>query len=176
MQECVLISLNVWHKYRTMWDIVCSFPVCVRTWLPHTGATTLSRPSVVEGTGQIVLDNLQCRDTESRLVDCRHNGLGVHNCDHSDDAGVRCLPLQGKCAVCTNLKHVLLALFGCILTDCTWGDIRLRDGASSLEGRVEICYNNAWGTVCDGLWSSDDANVACRQLGFRDSGKFNIVM
>ena len=63
-----------------------------------TGATTLTGSSVVDGTGQIVLDNLRCRNTESRLVDCPHNGLGVHNCVHSDDAGVRCLPPLSECA------------------------------------------------------------------------------
>ena len=48
--------------------------------------------AVVDGTGLILLDNLFCRGTESRLVDCPHNGLGGHNCVHSEDAGVRCLP------------------------------------------------------------------------------------
>ena len=52
--------------------------------------------SVIDGTGPILLDNLLCTGSELRLIDCPHNGLGNHNCRHSDDAGVRCLTLFSK--------------------------------------------------------------------------------
>jgi len=54
---------------------------------------------------------------------------------------------------------------------CSNGDIRLMNGTepSVREGRVEICYNNAYGTVCDDRWDIVDASVVCRQLGFNRS-------
>ena len=38
------------------------------------------------------------------------------------------------------------------------------NGGNRLEGRVEICFNSAWGTVCDSGFGEDEAEVVCRQL------------
>ena len=53
---------------------------------------------------------------------------------------------------------------------CTQGAIRLADGDTLNEGRVEICVNNVWGTVCDNGWGTPEAQVVCRQLGYSPSG------
>ena len=69
-----------------------------------------------------------------------------------------------------------------IKSDCKDGDIRLVGGNTQYEGRVEVCINRVWGTVCSSrsfsdltrsiiyYWGTQDSNVVCKQLGHMELG------
>ena len=65
----------------------------------------------------------------------------------------------------SQVKNIICNEIGCFV-GCTYGDIRLVDGSNIYEGRVEVCVNNRWGTVCDDQWGASDAEVVCGQLEY----------
>ena len=58
------------------------------------------------------------------------------------------------------------------LDTCQHGDIRLQGSNNPLKGRVEVCINGTWGTICPNYnWTNKDASVVCNQLGYSKNGK-----
>ena len=73
------------------------------------------------------------------------------------------------------LQYDCMTLLSIAAQSCGHGTLRIIDGRFSNEGRVEICINGVWGTVCDDYWDSNDARVVCRQLGYNVStGKVDL--
>lgn len=66
------------------------FSPSIVTFFHLLGAVALTRATFGQGTGAIFLDNVRCTGTEPGLGNCQANNLGIHNCGHQEDAGVRC--------------------------------------------------------------------------------------
>ena len=49
---------------------------------------------------------------------------------------------------------------------CTNNDVRLTGGENEYQGRVEVCINRVWGSVCDSGWADTGAYAVCRQLQY----------
>ena len=56
------------------------------------------------------------------------------------------------------------------IAKCKHGDIRLAGTSYSTIGRVEVCLNGTWGTVCSNSFDDVDASVVCKHLGYSPYG------
>ena len=70
---------------------------------------------------------------------------------------------------------MLCSSINLLFSACYNGNVRLMDGTQPAvgqrEGRVEVCRDNNYGTVCDDFWDVLEARVVCHQLGFASNGK-----
>ena len=71
------------------WDLQDATVVCHQLGY-GTARGALGFAAFGEGRGPIWYDNVRCSGSEANLTQCTHDGLGVHNCLHSEDAGVIC--------------------------------------------------------------------------------------
>ncbi|KAJ8045815.1 Deleted in malignant brain tumors 1 protein [Holothuria leucospilota] len=141
------------------WDLDDASVVCQQ--LGYSSAIDAPGFAVFgEGSGNILLDNVNCFGYESSLLECpRSNDLYYHDCHHSEDAGVVCssdFGLENQTTITPPYRTV-----------------RLAGSSSPKGGRVEIYKDNRWGTICDNYWDYDDALVVCRQLGFSSVATFS---
>ncbi|NXJ55140.1 C163A protein, partial [Spizaetus tyrannus] len=119
------------------WDAIWATVVC-----RQLGCGLVARASVYapfgQGTGRIWLQPFFCGGDEMMLQNCPHFGWGQHFCGHDRDVGVTC-------------------------TDAV--ELRLAAGGGPCAGRVEVKLQGHWGSVADGDWDMEDAEVVCQQLG-----------
>ncbi|XP_052533351.1 deleted in malignant brain tumors 1 protein-like [Tympanuchus pallidicinctus] len=136
------------------WDLGAAEVVCRQL---GCGEPMLAVPEAQfgQGSGNILLDEVQCRGDEDSLWDCSHRGIGVHNCQPKEDAGVICAePVTPP--VPTEPVPAELSL-------------RLVNGDNECSGRLEVFYNGSWGTICDDDWDINSARVVCRELSCGDA-------
>ncbi|XP_052224003.1 uncharacterized protein LOC127839660 [Dreissena polymorpha] len=76
------------------WDNKDASVIC--RMLGYGGGTAFIKAHFGQGSSSILFDDVQCNGTETSITSCRHSGVENHNCEHSEDAGVKCIPKCGK--------------------------------------------------------------------------------
>ncbi|XP_030847855.1 deleted in malignant brain tumors 1 protein-like [Strongylocentrotus purpuratus] len=151
--------------YNGQWNTICDDSwnleeaqvVCRQ--LGYSTDNVVARSSAYYGQGSGPIQQVQCSGSEYTLASCTLTS-GDYACGHYQDAGVRCG---------TDVSPTLNP-FQWLTTTTGYYDgifnVRLVNGPSPSEGRVEISYNGRWNTICDNNWTPERAQVVCRQLGY----------
>ncbi|XP_062601529.1 deleted in malignant brain tumors 1 protein-like isoform X4 [Saccostrea cucullata] len=137
-------------KFNGVWGTVCdddwdnndAAVICGMLGFSRINAVAKREAFFGEGKGIIWMDDVECSEFDRNIAYCKKSKLGTENCGHSEDAGVICAPEK----------------------------IRLVDGSSPTEGRVEVMYKGVWGSICYDSWDDKDAAVVCLMLGFSRKG------
>uniref|UniRef100_A0A8B9T7U5 SRCR domain-containing protein n=1 Tax=Anas platyrhynchos TaxID=8839 RepID=A0A8B9T7U5_ANAPL len=141
-------------------EVVCRELQCGTALSVH-GAAQLG-----EGAGPFWDRELQCVGNESTILFCPWRAPGNEACTHSNDPYVICTRKDSRCnnadGGCGGGRRAGWAL-GC----AGWGTggVRLVNGSTACEGRVEVEVLGTWGTLCASRWDLSDAHVLCRHLG-----------
>ncbi|XP_057700240.1 neurotrypsin [Corythoichthys intestinalis] len=107
--------------------------------------------------GPILLDDVSCTGKEPSLLLCKREEWLRHDCTHHEDVNIACNAERLGDGLPTSVP------------------VRLMGGESPREGRVEIYLSGQWGTVCDDGWTDRDAEVVCRQMGYRGQAKARVM-
>ena len=134
------------------------------------GARTYSSSTFGQGHSSIMFGYVYCSGNEDSLFDCRRNVFSVTSycSNHKYDLGLKC---ERKIYFIYIFIKITCCVFSLAL--CKDGTVQLQ-GGSQTQGRVEVCVNGTWGTVCSDFWDNADASVVCRQLGYSRYGMFDV--
>uniref|UniRef100_H2ZY69 SRCR domain-containing protein n=1 Tax=Latimeria chalumnae TaxID=7897 RepID=H2ZY69_LATCH len=124
-----------------------------------------------KGDGLIWRDSFHCRGNESRLWECPTT-WDQQSCGNNNTAGVICSGSCNQSEKLTPLSSLtsskaprgkILKSESKFISGENW-QLRLSNGGSRCDGRLEVFYNGTWGRVLDDSWDLNDADVICRQL------------
>ena len=150
------------------WSQLDAQVVCRQLGFSANGATASGQAVYGQGTGPIVLDNVNCNGLEAYITDCQHNGLYVHNCQHAEDAGVSCSG-ENFLIFSNCLSHIHSSSLAPAQVFQYPVRLLINSSVATFEGRVQIRYNNTWGEICGNSWDYPDAQVVCHMLGYNNA-------